>query len=482
MSESEATKFLTGDVSVQGEVKTYFERIEEKKHLNAYVTLMHDEALQRAKDSDERRKKNKALPLDGLPIAVKDNFCTAGVLTTAGSKILGNFVPTYESFVTQKLLDAGAVFLGKTNMDEFGMGSSTEKSMHGPTINPNVRSDGTQVVPGGSSGGSAAAVAADLAVAAIGTDTGGSLRQPAAFCGVVGFKPSYGHCSRWGVIAYGSSLDQPGTITKSVADAAILLDVMIARDPKDSTSIDYEGPSLQSALNAGSKKFTVGIPEELAGLVSSQYLEYVWDRAKELCGKANIEIKPVSLPHIRYALPAYYIIALSEASSNLARYDGMRYGYSDQGANNLIERYERSRSAGFGEEVRRRILLGTYSLSSGYYDEYYLRATKVRRKIKEDFDAALQHVDAMIWPTAPTTAFAFGLDATDPLTMYLEDVFTVPINLAGVPAASIPIGVYDDGLPVGLQVVGARHRDADVIGIAHKIEKVADYVRPCTIG
>lgn len=475
--QSEIGDFLADNCSVAEEVQGFFGKIEEKRHLNAYVTLMSDSAVERAHASDERRADGRALPLDGLPIAVKDNFCTAGVRTTAGSKILGNFIPTYESTVTQRLLNAGAIFLGKTNMDEFGMGSSTEKSMHGPTVNPKIRNDGTLVVPGGSSGGSAAAVAADLALAAIGTDTGGSLRQPASFCGVVGFKPTYGYCSRWGVIAYASSLDQPGTITKSVEDASILLDVMIGNDPLDSTSISKAGPSFQEGLQSPFEELTVGIPIEFSGFITNEYVEQVWDRARELCGKARIRIKPVSLPHIKYALPTYYIVALCEASSNLARYDGMRYGLSDASASSLIERYENTRTVGFGEEVRRRILLGNYCLSSGYYDEYFLRATKVRRKLVEDFQKALTEVDALIWPTTPTTAFPFGMDAADPLTMYLEDVFTVPVNLAGVPAASIPIGVYDDGLPVGLQIVGSRHGDISVLKVARELERVANYRR-----
>ncbi|MEM8935898.1 MAG: Asp-tRNA(Asn)/Glu-tRNA(Gln) amidotransferase subunit GatA [Pseudomonadota bacterium] len=467
--------------SAKASVDRYFERIEDKSELNAYVILMQDEARKRAEESDERLRKGSPLPLDGLPLAVKDNFCTKGTRTTAGSRILEDFTPTYESFVTQQLLNAGAVFLGKTNMDEFGMGSSTEKSHFGPTINPNIREDGVRVVPGGSSGGTAAAVAGKLAAAGIGSDTGGSLRQPAAFCGVVGFKPTYGLCSRWGLIAYASSLDQAGVITEKVKDAAQLTDVIAAADENDSTSLPWpKKVGFEASLMENeAKPYKIGIPKKFRAETISDELENLWEKSIALAKAAGHTVVEVSLPSINYSLPTYYIIALCEASSNLARFDGVRYGHRANDIKDIYELYSKTRYEGFNPEVRKRIMLGTFALSAGYYDEYFGRAMKARRVIFNEFQSAFAEVDFMMWPTAPSSAFPFGHDASDALTMYLEDIFTVPVNLTGSPAISIPICDGNGSLPMGIQLIGPRFSDDELLAAAQSMESAASYVRPC---
>ena len=444
--------------------------IEAGRDLNVFITETLDRAEAQAVQADDRIRAGNARRLEGLPLAIKDNFCTAGIETTAGSKILQGFVPPYESFVTQKLLDAGAVFVGKANLDEFGMGSSTETSAFGPTINPRGVALGSRdYVPGGSSGGSAAAVAANMAVAALATDTGGSIRQPASFCGVVGFKPSYGVCSRWGIIAYASSLDQAGVITKTVEDAAILMDVIKGHDPNDSTSADYDLGSFEAALKTGSGAFTIGMPRQFRDLANSADLEGLWQEIETRVSRAGGKIKLVDLPHMSYSLPAYYIVALSEASSNLARYDGVRFGYRAANPKDLTDLYERTRAEGFGAETKKRIMLGTYCLSAGYYDAYYLKALKIRTLIAQDFAQAFEQVDFLAWPTAPTPAFKFGSHANDPVSMYLEDVFTVPVNLAGLPAISLPLYTAANGMPMGAQLIGPRFSDPSLLAAANSI-------------
>lgn len=453
----------------------FFRDIERRRDLNAYLTLNKEGALKQAEASDQRRREGRALPLDGIPLAIKDNFCTEGLRTTAGSKILEDFTPTYESGVTQRLLDAGAVILGKTNMDEFGMGSSTENSAFGPTINPHRLLDGTPVVPGGSSGGSAAAVAANLCIAALGTDTGGSLRQPAAFCGVIGFKPTYGLCSRWGMIAYASSFDQAGVITKTVSDAAIIMDVIAGHDPKDSTSVACSPPRFEQKLATSTPHRRIGIPREMREAGSNEDLDRLWAKSIESAKDAGHSIIDVSLPHLKYSLPAYYILVLSEASSNLARYDGVRYGYRAPNVSFLTEMYEQTRALGFGLETKKRILLGTFTLSAGYYEAYFQKAAKVRAKLRREFDEVFTQVDCLMWPTAPTSAFEFGSHSSDPVSMYLEDVFTVPVNLVGAPAISIPAIRCKKGLPMGLQLIGNRMEDAHLLQVASAMERAIQF-------
>jgi len=457
-------------LSVTESIAEFAGAIDESRGLNVYITETLERAMAQAERSDERIKSGRGRPLEGLPLAVKDNYCTIGIPTTAGSRILGGFVPPYESHITQRLFDAGAVVLGKTNMDEFGMGSSTENSAYGPTLNPRGLALGFKdYVPGGSSGGSAAAVAANLALASVATDTGGSIRQPASFCGVVGFKPTYGACSRWGIIAYASSLDQAGVLTKTVLDAAILMDVMVCEDPNDSTSIRHDFGGFEKSLSKNIRGFKVGIPRQLRGMTISSDLEGVWKELENRTKKAGGEIVLVDLPTISYALPAYYIVALAEASSNLARYDGVRYGHRTKSAVDIVELYEKSRAEGFGEETKKRILMGTYCLSSGYYDQYYARAQKVRKKLYMEFMAAFEEVDFLSWPTAPTPAFKFGSHENDPVSMYLEDVFTVPVNLAGLPAISLPIFLASNRMPMGGQLIGRPLGDADVLAVANQI-------------
>jgi aspartyl-tRNA(Asn)/glutamyl-tRNA(Gln) amidotransferase subunit A len=443
--------------------------------LNAFLAETPERALAMADAADQRLQRGEARALEGMPLAIKDLFCTEGVLTTAGSRILDGFKPPYESTVTAKLWEAGAVMLGKVNMDEFAMGSSNVTCAHGAVENPwRRRGDNRPLVPGGSSGGSAAAVAARAAIAATGTDTGGSIRQPASFCGIVGMKPTYGRCSRWGIVAFASSLDQAGPMTRSVRDAAIMLGAMAGHDPKDSTSAPVPVPDFEAALTGDIRGLKIGIPREyrLDGMPAE--IEALWQRGVDWIKAAGAEPVEISLPMTKYALPAYYIIAPAEASSNLARYDGVRFGLRVPGGS-LDEMYENTRAAGFGPEVRRRVLIGTYVLSAGYYDAYYLKAQQVRTLIARDFDAAFQRCDVLLTPTAPSAAFAIGEKQDDPIAMYLNDVFTVPVNLAGLPGISVPAGLAADGLPLGLQVIGRAFDEATVLRVAEVIEKAAGF-------
>jgi aspartyl-tRNA(Asn)/glutamyl-tRNA(Gln) amidotransferase subunit A len=453
----------------------YNDAVEQAKPLNAYITPTPERALAMAEAADIRLQRGKGLPLDGIPIAVKDLYCTNGVLTTAASHILDGFCPPYESTVTERLWRAGAVMLGKTNLDEFGMGSSTTTSWFGPVENPwRRRGDNRPLVPGGSSGGSAAAVAARAAVAALGTDTGGSIRQPASFCGIVGLKPTYGRCSRWGVVAYASSLDHPGPMTRTVRDAAVMLSAMAGHDPKDSTSAPLPVPDFETALTSDIRGLRVGIPREYRADGMPAEIEELWQRGAEWLRAAGAEPIEVSLPHTRYALAAYYIIAPAEASSNLARYDGVRFGLRVEG-DSLDEMYAATRAAGFGAEVRRRVLIGTYALSAGYYDAYYLKAQRVRALVARDFAEAFERVDCLLAPTAPSAAFPIGEKSDDPIAMYLNDVFTVPANLAGLPAISVPAGMSADALPLGLQVIGRAFDEATVLRAAAALESAAQF-------
>ncbi len=449
--------------------------VEAARSLNAFVLETPEKALEMAARSDARIASGEAGPLEGAPLGIKDLFCTEGVRATACSKILGDFKPPYESTVTANLFGDGAVMLGKLNMDEFAMGSSNETSAFGPVVNPWKVAGGNQsLTPGGSSGGSAAAVAADLCLGATATDTGGSIRQPAAFTGTVGIKPTYGRCSRWGVVAFASSLDQAGPIAKTVEDAAILLTSMAGHDAKDSTSLDVETPDFASFVGKSVKGLRVGVPKEYRVDGMPAEIEKLWEDGVAWLREAGCEIVEVSLPHTKYALPAYYIVAPAEASSNLARYDGMRYGFRAEGKN-LTEIYENTRAQGFGPEVKRRILIGTYVLSAGYYDAYYLKALKVRRRIAEDFDKAWEQCDVLLTPTAPSAAFALGERNADPIAMYLNDVFTVTTNLAGLPSISVPAGMDAQGLPLGLQLIGRALDEGTVFSVAGAIEKAAGF-------
>ncbi len=449
--------------------------IEAARSLNAFVLETPEKALEMAARSDARIASGEAGPLEGAPLGIKDLFCTEGVRATACSKILGDFKPPYESTVTANLFGDGAVMLGKLNMDEFAMGSSNETSAFGPVVNPWKVAGGNQsLTPGGSSGGSAAAVAADLCLGATATDTGGSIRQPAAFTGTVGIKPTYGRCSRWGVVAFASSLDQAGPIAKTVEDAAILLTSMAGHDAKDSTSLDVETPDFASFVGKSVKGLRVGVPREYRVDGMPAEIEKLWEDGIAWLREAGCEIVEVSLPHTKYALPAYYIVAPAEASSNLARYDGMRYGFRAEGRN-LTEIYENTRAQGFGAEVKRRLLIGTYVLSAGYYDAYYLKALRVRRRIAEDFDRAWEQCDVLLTPTAPSAAFALGERNADPIAMYLNDVFTVTTNLAGLPSISVPAGVDAQGLPLGLQLIGRALDEGTVFSVAGAIEKAAGF-------
>jgi aspartyl-tRNA(Asn)/glutamyl-tRNA(Gln) amidotransferase subunit A len=453
----------------------YNAAVEAAKPLNAYITTTPDRALAMAEAADARLRRGEGLPLDGIPIAVKDLFCTKGVPTTAGSRILDGFRPPYESTVTERLWRAGAVLLGKANLDEFAMGSSSETSWYGPVVNPwRRRADNRRLSPGGSSGGSAAAVAARAAAAAIGTDTGGSIRQPASFCGIVGLKPSYGRCSRWGVVAYASSLDHPGPMTRTVRDAAIMLRAMAGHDRNDSTSAPLPVPDFEAALTGDVRGLRVGLPREYRAGGTPAEIMALWQTGAEWLREAGAEPIEVSLPHTGYALPAYYIIAPAEASSNLARYDGVRFGLRVEGES-LDEMYALTRAAGFGAEVRRRVLIGTYALSAGYYDAYYLKAQRVRALIARDFAQAFERVDCLLAPTAPSAAFPIGEPADDPIAMYLNDAFTVPANLAGLPAVSVPAGLSADGLPLGLQVIGRAFDEALVLRVAEVLESAARF-------
>ena len=453
----------------------YNDAVAEAEPLNAYITPTPERALAMADAADRRLAHGEALPLEGIPIAVKDLFCTKGILTTAGSHILDGFRPPYESTVTDKLWRAGAVMLGKTNLDEFAMGSSTTTSWYGPVENPWRRpGDNRPLVPGGSSGGSAAAVAARAALAAIGTDTGGSIRQPAGFCGIVGLKPTYGRCSRWGVVAYASSLDHPGPMGRTVRDVAIMLGAMAGHDPGDSTSAPVPVPDFEAALTGDIRGLRIGIPEEYRVEGMPSEIEALWQQGEEWLRAAGAEPVEISLSMTRYALPTYYIIAPAEASSNLARYDGVRFGLRVDG-DSIDEMYELTRAAGFGAEVRRRVLIGTYALSAGYYDAYYLKAQRVRTLIAHDFAAAFERVDCILTPTAPSAAFAIGEKSDDPIAMYLNDVFTVPANLAGLPAISVPAGLSGDGLPLGLQITGRAFDEETVLRVAEVLESAAQF-------
>jgi len=454
--------------------------IERARALNAFVVETPDKARAMAKAADVRIGKREARPLEGIPIAVKDLFCTAGVATSAGSHILDRFVPPYESTVTAHLWRDGAVLIGKTNNDEFAMGSSNETSYHGPVISPwRRRGANIQLVPGGSSGGSAAAVAACLAPGATGTDTGGSIRQPAAFTGIVGLKPTYGRCSRWGIVAFASSLDQAGPFARSVRDAAILLTSMAGEDPKDTTSVERPVPDYEQAIGRSVRGMRIGIPKEyrVAGMPAE--IETLWANGADWLKAAGAEIVEVSLPHTKYALPAYYIVAPAEASSNLARYDGVRYGLRVPGTD-VTEMYENTRAAGFGKEVRRRIMIGTYVLSAGYYDAYYLRAQKVRTLIKGDFETNFQSgIHAMLTPTTPSAAFGVGEKSSgDPVEMYLNDVFTVTVNMAGLPGISVPAGLDRNGLPLGLQLIGRPFDEETLFSLGRVLEQAAGHFSP----
>lgn len=449
--------------------------------LNAYVAVTADIARDMAKASDARIAEGKAGVLEGIPLGVKDLFATRGVHTQACSHILDGFKPKYESTVTQNLWEAGAVMLGKLNMDEFAMGSSNESSYYGPAVNPwKAEGSDEKLVPGGSSGGSAAAVAAHLCAGATATDTGGSIRQPAAFTGTVGIKPTYGRCSRFGIVAYASSLDQAGPIARDVRDAAILLKSMASIDPKDTTSVDLPVPDYEKAIGGSVKGMKIGIPKEYRVEGMSEEIEALWQQGIAWLKEAGAEIVDISLPHTKYALPAYYIVAPAEASSNLARYDGVRYGLRVDGKD-IADMYEQTRAAGFGKEVQRRIMVGTYVLSAGYYDAYYLKAQKVRTLIKRDFELAFEAgVDAILAPITPTSAFAIGDKelAADPVKMYMQDVFTITLNMAGLPGISVPAGLDSKGLPLGLQVIGKPFEEETLFKTAHIIEQAAGKFTP----
>ena len=454
----------------------YLKNIENGKELNCYNTISQEKALIDAEKSDERRKsQNLRSKYDGIPIGIKDLFCTKGVTTTASSKILSNFVPNYESTVTQNCDDAGLISLGKLNCDEFAMGSTNKTSFFGSVKNPwkSINSD-NELVPGGSSGGSAAAVSGDLCVASLGTDTGGSIRQPASFTGTVGLKPSYGRVSRWGIVAFASSLDQAGPITKTVEDAAILLDIISGHDEKDSTSSVNPKENYYENLNSDIKGMKIGIPKEFRSDKLPASTQKSWDECANLLKTNGAEIVDISLPHTMSALPAYYIIAPAEASSNLARYDGVRYGLRVKG-NDLIDMYEKTRSEGFGDEVKRRILIGTYVLSSGYYDAYYIKAQKIRSLIKSDYVEAFKKVDAILTPSTPSTAFEIANEPSDPVQNYLNDIFTVPVNLAGLPGISIPYANDENNLPIGLQLITNSFEEQKLLNVAKNIEETINY-------
>ncbi len=443
--------------------------------LNAYTEITHDKARGMAKASDARLAKGEGGALEGLPVGVKDLFCTIGVETTACSNILNGYKPVYESTVTQNLWNDGAVMLGKLNCDEFAMGSANETSARGAVASPwTVSGDDQDYAPGGSSGGSAASVAARSSLFATGTDTGGSIRQPAAFCGVVGIKPTYGRCSRRGIVAFASSLDQAGPIARDVADGALMLQSMVSHDAGDSTSVTEPMPDLMAGLNDGIKGMTIGIPAEYTMDGMDGEITSLWEEGRKWLEDAGASCVEVSLPHTKYALPTYYIIAPAEASSNLARYDGVKYGQRVEG-DSLDDMYARTRAAGFGDEVTRRILIGTYVLSAGYYDAYYLKAQKTRRLIQNDFIEAFKSVDALLTPATPSAAFPIGQKITDPVTMYLNDVFTVPASLAGVPAMSVPAGLAENGLPLGLQLIAPSFHEDTLVKAGRVVEKAAGF-------
>jgi aspartyl-tRNA(Asn)/glutamyl-tRNA(Gln) amidotransferase subunit A len=481
LSLAEARRLLRRrEISASELTEAHLAAMEGARALNAYVLETPERAREMARISDARLAAGEGGPLEGIPIAVKDMFCTKGVRTTACSRILDDFVPTYESTVTAQLWRDGAVLLGKTNNDEFAMGSSNETSCFGPVVSPwRRRGANTPLVPGGSSGGSAAAVAANLCLGATGTDTGGSIRQPAAFTGTVGMKPTYGRCSRWGIVAFASSLDQAGPFARAVRDAAILLRSMAGHDPKDTTSADLPVPDYEAAVGRSIKGLRIGIPKEYRVDGMPAEIEALWARGAEWLKAAGAELVDVSLPHTRYALPAYYIVNPAEASSNLARYDGVRYGLRVPGRD-VIEMYENTRGAGFGKEVRRRVLIGTYVLSAGYYDAYYLRAQRVRTLIKRDFENCFAAgIHAMLTPATPSTAFAIGEKSSgDPVEMYLNDVFTVTVNMAGLPAIAVPAALDANGLPLALQLIGRAFDEETLFALAQVIEDAAGRFTP----
>ena len=454
--------------------------VEQSSKLNAFCHRTAELAIDQAKAADTALQKGENSPLLGIPLGIKDLFCTKGVPSQAASRILEGFIPEYESTVTSNLRNAGAVFLGKVNMDEFAMGSSTENSVYGPAVNPWRSSDSEDPrSPGGSSGGSAAAVAADLCLGAVGTDTGGSIRQPSALTGIVGLKPTYGRCSRWGIIAFASSLDQAGPMTKSVRDAAIMLSTMAGHDPKDSTSVDRPVPDLESELDGDLRGQKIGVPREYRIDGTPAEIESAWTEGANMLKDAGAEVVEISLPHTAYALPAYYVIAPAEASSNLARYDGVRYGYRAKlrKGDGVTEMYERTRAEGFGPEVKRRVMVGAYVLSQGFYEAYYLKAQKVRSLIKADFDRAFESgIDAILTPSTPSSAFRIGeIGDDDPVRMYLNDVFTVTVNLAGLPGVSVPFKLDCSGLPLGLQLIGRPWEEGQLLNCAFALESAAGF-------
>ncbi|HAD70418.1 MAG TPA: Asp-tRNA(Asn)/Glu-tRNA(Gln) amidotransferase GatCAB subunit A [Gammaproteobacteria bacterium] len=465
-----AVALNAGDISSVELTQTYLDRITQfNGELNAYITVCADSALRQAKTADEKRAKGSNSPLLGVPLAHKDIFCTNGVTTTCGSRMLHNFVAPYDATVVEKFNDAGAVMLGKTNMDEFAMGSSNETSFFGPVKNP----WDTKRVPGGSSGGSAVAVAADLCAMATGTDTGGSIRQPAAFCGITGFKPSYGRVSRWGMIAFASSLDQAGPLCKTAEDAALMTNVMAGLDKKDSTSIDKPVEDYTASLSNSLDGLKIGVPKQHFAEGLTAGVEQTIREALKEYENLGATITEIDLPNNHLSVSAYYVIAPAEASANLSRYDGVRYGYRCEDPADLEDMYKRTRSEGFGEEVKRRIMVGTYALSAGFYDAYYRKAQKIRRLIKNDFIDAFDEVDVIIGPTSPHTAFEIGTK-TDPVTMYLEDIYTIAVNLAGLPGISIPVGMADE-LPVGMHIVGSDFAEAKVLNVAHQFQQQTDW-------
>ena len=475
ISES-LSKLKAKEISPVELTEAYIKKLEDNKKYNAYVTMSEDVALAQAKESEKRYMNGTNKALDGIPLGIKDLFCTKDIRTTACSKIIDNFVPQYESTVTQNLLNDGAVFLGKLNLDEFAMGGSNETSYFGPVVNP--WSKDIKLVAGGSSGGSAAAVSANMCAGATGTDTGGSIRQPSAFCGVTGIKPTYGRCSRYGVIAFASSLDQAGPICKDVRDCALILNSMAGFDAKDATSSSVNVPNFESFIGQDVRGLKIGIPNEYRPDGLNEEIAGYWDKAISILKEKGAEIVNISLPHTKYALPCYYVIAPAEASSNLARYDGIRYGNRVNGRN-MEELHINTRTNGFGKEVKRRILVGTYVLSAGFYDAYYLKAQKVRRLIKNDFDEAFKKCDVILTPTSPIEAFAIGDKKMNesPINMYLNDVFTVSVNLAGLPAMSLPIGLSKNGLPLGMQFIGKAFDEGTIFKAAYQLEQSVNFKR-----
>ncbi|MDD7805063.1 MAG: Asp-tRNA(Asn)/Glu-tRNA(Gln) amidotransferase subunit GatA [Endozoicomonas sp. (ex Botrylloides leachii)] len=470
---AEQSRALTeGTISSVELTQSYLDRIKKlDTHLNSYITVTEELALTQAADADRQRAMGNSQPLMGIPLAYKDLFCTKGIKTSCGSKMLDNFISPYESTVTSRFHNAGAVMLGKTNMDEFAMGSSNENSYYGPVKNPWDHA----AIPGGSSGGSAACIAARLAAGAVGTDTGGSIRQPASHCGITGIKPTYGRVSRYGMIAYASSLDQAGPMAQTAEDAAMMLNIMAGFDPRDSTSIDREVPDYTVTLNNSLEGMTIGLPKQyFTGGLSSDVEQRIHESIAEY-KKLGAKVKDISLPNSELSIAAYYVIAPAEASSNLSRFDGVRFGYRCNNPKNLEDLYKRSRSEGFGEEVKRRIIVGTYALSSGYYDAYYIKAQKIRRLICNDYLNAFKECDIIMGPTAPTPAFNIGEKNNDPVAMYLSDIYTLSVNLAGLPSISVPIGLGNNNRPVGLQIIGQHFDEAKLLNVAHKLQQSTDW-------